>query len=749
MRLTRAFEGDVLCLELLDPRRMHALDAAVQTPDTDKDKHPVSTLFRATIAGLFRKTMLEYHDGKDVHYGSLLAFGKRKQEHMPTVRAVMRDLDHALESSDDPDLTRILAHVRDRIAEVAGRAKAGTSYGFLQWLRLRMPEKRFIKALGFSSDALEKRRDGDVLGTFGDLLKALKGTGHFRRVKSPTERWNLPIVQRAARSYLHHAVEKGQDPLSVALIELLEIQGFPPTVEAFERMLGLPRLVARKLAKRMPLSLDDVSGVLQHLRDVGFAPAFLDRLTKLWEQQPTPKHGETFGNRVARSMQERGWDSGDVARMLRIQKKADGKPSQYVRLALERDAVTPYATFAQLAAVTEQSPHGVYEALEQKRRELKEALVTRWPNKNARVFIERQLFGVGIDELPYDEKQYKSFERGTAATPLREADVLEEISIRGIVKVREAVASAVAEKMEAPFDVFVKQPIDELIRVHSGAHGYRWKKRDSAFVHDELFAHPSNVEMGPKQAANVDEQDIFGAQEHGSDQKALQHIALIAKQKRATEIAEAKALRPLSFSAVLQKGSLLVSGGFAGIHAATDTRGIERCHHLSAKELTAIAHGKYRGLLPRESVKRVVVACGEQWTDELDADLAENTALILSKRHKNPLVRVLHGTVYEKFPSLHAFHRQTQMSKKVFDRTIAKIHEGAIAWERVAQILTEADVRFGEPLWDFVEQLWRHGDLPRALRRWKKIAGDVGHPPSGVTKVEFINALFPRGRATR
>lgn len=757
MRAPQTFEGDQELLTLVDPRRIAALETALKKSEQALEANPVAALFNAVRAGIFRETMLAYQQRNDLDYHALCTFGAKAQQRMPTVRAVIADLDRRIDNvgdANEAEVEAILVHVRDRIAAVIGRGDEATSYGFLQWLRLQTPEKRFGKALGMTRSALEKRRETDVLGAFRDLLRPLKATGHFRGVQAPSKRWELPVTERAARSYFRHAVQKGKDPLAVALIELLEMQGYTPTVEVFERTMHLPRTAARKLAMRMSLSFEEVSSVFAFLREEGFEAPFLDHLQDLWEKQPAPERIERFSSRMQRKMEERGWDNGDLGRILRIEERGGGKPSQYVRLALERDVVSPFASFAEIAAVLEDCPQGLREALLQKRREIQETLISRWPDLRRRVCVERQLYGIGVGEMEYDADAYKAFERGTGKTAMREDDVLNAIAIRGGMKVRDAVASAIAHTTDMPYEAASELDPDRLFRIYMGSRGYRWKRHDSDFLAEEVLTPPAASTGNSRgRQQSVTEDDLFGPLEHLSDAEVLQKIQRIAEEKKTDERERAQALRPLTIAAALTKGSVLIPGGFTGIHAATDTRGIERCHHLSAKELVAIARGRYKGFLSREAVVRVIAACNEKWSEAFESDWHERTAEILAKRHKHPLSRVLHGIIYGRFPSLHAFHRQTQMSKKLFDRTIAKIHDGSVAWERIAQVLTEADVRSEEPLWDFVEQLWSHSDLPRALRRWKKIAAQgketTVRAPSGITEEEFSKALSLKGRATR
>jgi len=140
MRAPQTFEGDQELLTLVDPRRIAALETALKKSEQALEANPVAALFNAVRAGIFRETMLAYQQRNDLDYHALCTFGAKAQQRMPTVRAVIADLDRRIDNvgdANEAEVEAILVHVRDRIAAVIGRGDEATSYGFLQWLRLR------------------------------------------------------------------------------------------------------------------------------------------------------------------------------------------------------------------------------------------------------------------------------------------------------------------------------------------------------------------------------------------------------------------------------------------------------------------------------------------------------------------------------------------------------------------------------------------------------------------------------------
>lgn len=345
-------------------------------------------------------------------------------------------LARGLETSD-PENAKLIKEAKQQLLLVLTRRYGGSVYGVLARWRYEVGPSRFDTDTGYSYKTMWQRQKMGAMFDFGELLRIGRSLGFIAAGQQPPALWDNPRVQELETAWMHDAKKLGRPKEVSNLYKVVEAVGMRVDKHSLhdDPKIGLQSVVVDALWRFEQVAWDKVAPLFKELKRRGLVTANEFTRTRsswctAWNKRPV-----TCEQRLIAIRDERGLTNAQVAEALGLTKHSYSKPALPVFRALsygERTKMAPLAVVAHLIGRTDDE---VAELLDQKRREV----LAQWRRQgsaiSSEVAVERELWGVEYEDLPFDTKELQRLEWGKQ-TSLRSQDVVTAIQEQGQARVQ-------------------------------------------------------------------------------------------------------------------------------------------------------------------------------------------------------------------------------------------------------------------------------------------------------------------------
>ena len=346
-----------------------------------------------------------------------------------TMSSLLKEWSAFAARAADPSVVGAIAEAKQELLKLITPAHLKGVYRVLGQLRVELGPDEFERRSGINYKTMWARSKNDQMFKPGELIDLARRLGVVDERMTPLELRSHPKMQELINGWLEGCAMRGRPHVVSQLHVLLSIAGMPLDRQTLGRATSskLQTYTIIDLSHYNLVPWKKVAGVFDTLVGKGIlqaaeVAAIRDDWKAAWSARPA-----TFEDKLVRLAEKRGIRTRDMADALELRKPTVFKPVLPVFRALKYAEASTAAPSGVLAALVARNRHELSRLLDQKRGEIRAAWRREGSLVTSPVAVERHLWSIGIEELPFPKRDVQRLEWGLS-TPLTDEQVLAEIS---------------------------------------------------------------------------------------------------------------------------------------------------------------------------------------------------------------------------------------------------------------------------------------------------------------------------------